>query len=359
MTDASTTARGTAAATATATVLGNAISIVVPCRNEAGYIDAFLDSALAQMLPAGVELEVVIADGRSDDGTRERLAERAALEPRLRVIDNPARITSAALNAAIAAALGETIVRMDVHTTYAHDYAAQCLQALRETGAACVGGPWVPVGQGWPQAAIAAAFESRFGSGGAASRRVDFNGEVDTVYLGAWPRAQLLAIGGFDETLVRNQDDELALRITRGGGRVWQSAAIRSRYAPRASFVALYRQFQQYGYWKVPVIRKHRLPAAPRQLVPFIFVALVALLALLGLLWTPAWWALAAVAGLYAAASAVNAVAVARGSLLQMLGVAWACACMHVGYGIGFGRGLIDFTLLRRGPRASSTSLTR
>jgi glycosyltransferase involved in cell wall biosynthesis len=347
------------AASVNETVPNSGVSIVVPCRNEAGYIDAFLDSALAQVLPDGVRLEVLVADGRSDDGTRERLAERALAEPRLRVIDNPARITSAALNAAIAAASGDTIVRMDVHTTYASDYTAQCLQALRETGAACVGGPWVPVGQGWPQRAIAAAFESRFGSGGAASRRTDFNGEVDTVYLGAWPRTQLIAIGGFDEALVRNQDDELALRITRGGGRVWQSAAIHSHYAPRASFVALFRQFHQYGYWKVPVIRKHQLPASPRHLVPFAFVALLAGLALLGVLWSPAWWALAAVVAVYAAAGAVNAVAVANGSLQQMLGVAWACACMHIGYGIGFGRGLIDFVLLKRGPRASATRLTR
>jgi len=335
------------------------ISIVVPCRNEAGYIDAFLDSALAQQLAPGTRLEVLVADGRSDDGTRELLARRALADRRLRVIDNPLRITSAALNLAIAAARGATIVRMDVHSTYAPDYAAQCQKTLCDTGAACVGGAWVPVGRGWPQAAIAAAFESRFGSGGAASRRTDYSGPVDTVYLGAWPRAQLLAVGGFDEALVRNQDDELALRITRAGGLVWQSAAIQSSYAPRASFKALARQFYQYGYWKVPVIRKHRLPAAPRHLVPFAFVAVLALLAVLGLAWAPAWWALAGVLGLYAAASAANAVAVAGGSWQQGLGVAWACACMHGGYGVGFGRGLLDFALLKRGAHASATRLTR
>jgi succinoglycan biosynthesis protein ExoA len=335
------------------------ISIIVPCRNEAGYIDAFLNSALGQTLPAGATLEVLVADGRSDDGTRQQLQARAVADPRLRVIDNPQRITSAALNLAIAAATGDTIVRMDVHTVYAPDYAWQCAQALRETGAACVGGPWVPVGTGWPQAAIAAAFESRFGSGGAASRRTDFSGAVDTVYLGAWPREQLIAAGGFDETLVRNQDDELALRITRAGGLVWQSAAIHSSYAPRASFAALFRQFYQYGYWKVPVIRKHRLPASPRHLVPFAFVAVLVLLALLGLAWRPAWWALGGVCAAYAAAGVANAVAVSKGSLQQMLGVVWACACMHIGYGLGFGRGLLDFALLRRAPSAAATKLTR
>lgn len=332
------------------------VSIVVPCRNEAGHVDIFLLSALAQQLDPADTLEIVIADGASDDGTRDALVAWQQREPRLRVIDNPARITSAALNRAVAAASGEFVVRMDVHTQYAPDYVAMCLAALRDTGATCVGGAWRPVGRGWPQAAIARAFESRFGSGGAASRRVDFSGEVDTVYLGAWRRDELLRLGGFDESLVRNQDDELALRIVRSGGRVWQSASIRSWYAPRASFTALCRQFYQYGYWKVPVIRKHRLPASPRHLVPFAFVATLGLLAIAGLMWPVAWTALAALLGVYALAAIGNALAL---SPRQAPGIAWAFACMHLGYGVGFGHGLVDVVLLRRGPGAAATRLTR
>jgi succinoglycan biosynthesis protein ExoA len=155
---------------------------------------------------------------------------------------------------------------------------------------------------------------------------------------------------------VRNQDDELNLRIVRSGGRVWQSAAIRSWYTPRASYMALLRQFYQYGYWKVPVIRKHRLPASPRHLVPFAFVALVSVLALAALAWPPAAWALAAVLGLYGAASLTNALAVEPRSAP---GIAWACLCMHVGYGVGFGHGLLDYAVLRRAPGAAATGLTR
>ncbi len=335
------------------------VSVIVPCRNEAATIGAFLQSALAQQLEGGQALELLVADGASDDGTREQLAAWAAREPRLRVIDNPQRITSAALNRALAAARGAVVVRMDVHTTYAPDYVQQCLNALRATGASCVGGPWRPVGQGWPQAAIAAGFSSRFGSGGAASRRLDYSGPVDTVYLGAWPRRALRQAGGFDEQLVRNQDDELALRITRNGGQVWQSAAIRSQYAPRASFLALYRQFHQYGYWKVPVIRKHRLPASPRHLAPVALVAVLALLAGLGLVWPQAWVALAGLLAVYATVDLACAWAVAGGSPRQALGVAWACACMHAGYGLGFARALLDVVVLRRAPGAAATRLTR
>lgn len=337
------------------------VSVIVPCRNEAAHIESFLDSALAQRLPADWTLQVVVADGASDDGTRARLDARARREPRLRVLANPERITSTALNRAIEVADGEMIVRMDVHTVYADDYVAACIETLERTGATCVGGAWRPMAPGGVAAAIARAFESRFGSGGAASRRTDLEGEVDTVYLGAWRRDDLVRLGGFDEALVRNQDDELALRIVRGGGRVWQSARIRSWYAPRASFAALFRQFWQYGYWKVAVIRKHRLPASPRHLVPFGFVMLLGGLALGGLAWPPAWAALAVLAASYAAASLASAAASMRpwADPLQWLGIAAATTCMHFGYGLGFARGLWDFAVVRRGPVAAATRLTR
>ncbi|MFN9745254.1 MAG: glycosyltransferase family 2 protein [Betaproteobacteria bacterium] len=328
------------------------VSVIVPCRNEAAFIDAFVAGVLAQRLPAGTELELVVADGASDDGTRARLDAAAARDARVRVVENPERITPVALNRAIAASRGEVIVRMDVHTTYAPDYVAMCAQVLAETGADCVGGAWRPMGEG----AIAHAFRSRFGSGGAASRREAYSGPVDTVYLGAWRRDTLLALAGFDEALVRNQDDELALRITRGGGRVWQDARIVSHYTPRESLGALWRQFHQYGYWKVAVIRKHRLPASARHLVPFGFVATLALLALAAPWWAPAAWALLALAGTYAAASLLNGLLTAPA---QAAGVALATACMQLGYGLGFARGLLDMVVLGRGPRAAMTRLTR
>jgi len=328
------------------------ISVIVPCRNEAAFIDAFLSAVLAQRLSNGDSLEVVIADGHSDDGTRERLREWGLREPRLRVVDNPAGITPVALNLAIAGSQGDVVVRMDVHTDYAPDYVAMCAQVLGETGADCVGGAWRPAGD----SAIAHAFRSRFGSGGAASRRADFSGPVDTVYLGAWRRDRIRELGGFDEALVRNQDDELNLRIHRSGGLVWQDSRIVSHYTPRQSYRALARQFHQYGYWKVAVIRKHRLPASARHVVPSAFVCSIAVLTIMAPWSTIAAAGLIAVVSLYAFAALVNGLAVAPRSAP---GVALATACMHLGYGIGFARGVIDAWVLRRGPGAGMTRLTR
>lgn len=338
------------------------VSVIVPCRNERDHIDAFLESVFAQV-PASTQhaLEVVIADGMSDDGTREILQDWQRRRPDLVVIDNPERITSTALNRAIERASGEIVVRMDVHTVYASDYVAECVRTLERTGATCVGGAWRPVGEGGLQGAIARAFESRFGSGGAASRRTEYSGPVDTVYLGAWRRADLVRLGGFDELLVRNQDDELNLRIVRSGGKVWQSASIRSSYAPRASLRALFRQFYQYGYWKVPVIRKHRLPASPRHLVPFAFVLALALLAAAAPFWPPAGLAGLALLAVYFVAALGNAAGSSRllANPRETLTIAMAFACMHFGYGIGFGHGLLDFVVLGKGPHDAMTRLTR
>ena len=337
------------------------VSVIVPCRNERVHIASFCADLARQTLPVGWALQVLIADGRSDDGTRELLQSLCAGDPRLQLIDNPQRIVSSGLNRAIDAARGEVIVRMDVHTAYATNYIAECLAALKATGATCVGGPWRPVGDGWPQAAIALAFQSRLGSGGAASRRLDYSGPVDTVYLGAWRRADLLRLGGFDESLVRNQDDELNLRIVRSGGVVWQSAAIRSTYTPRALFVALFRQFYQYGYWKVPVIRKHRLPASLRHLAPFVFVAGLACLTALTPWSMLARAALATVLGVYALTALFSgaALACAPHRLRDAVGIATAITCMHLGYGLGFGHALVEVLLLRRTPGAVATRLTR
>lgn len=332
-------------------------SIVIPCRNEAKHIAKCLGSVLAFDDIAG-GFEVVVADGLSDDGTRQIIEILATQDARIRLVDNPKRTTPAGLNAAIRAAQADIIVRIDAHTEYAPDYLKQCVAVLNAIGADNVGGPWTARGSGYLQRAIAAAFASPFAVGGARGHREQFEGSVDTVYLGCWHKSRLLEIGLFDEELIRNQDDELNLRLTRAGGTIYQSPRIRSWYTPRASLTQLFRQYWQYGYWKVRVIQKHRLPASVRHVIPGAFAGTLLLLALLAPFWVPARWGLAGLLGIYGCAVLAASLITAKQSQWNFLIVLPAVfACYHFGYGLGFLMGIFDFVVLKR--RGRFAKLTR
>ena len=333
------------------------LSVIAPCRNEAAFIDDFCDSVLRQQLPAGWHMEVLIADGMSDDGTRERLQERCARDGRLVLVDNPGRIVSTGLNACIARARGEVVARLDIHTVFAPDYLARCIEALERSGADNVGGPWVAQGTGPMGEAIAAAFQCRWVVGGARSRDQGYEGAVDTVYLGCWRREAFARFGLFDEALVRNQDDEHNLRLRRGGGRIWQSGTIHSVYHPRDSLRHLYAQQQQYGYWRPFVVRKHGQPGSMRQLVPALFVAALVLSAVL-LPWTP--WPAIALLALYGPYLLLASVAAARaaGARHTLWRLPAVIAAFHIGYGWGTWQGLWD-VLRARAPSSRFARITR
>jgi glycosyltransferase involved in cell wall biosynthesis len=335
-------------------------SIIVPCRNEKAHIEAVMASMLNQEGVVG-GFEIVVADGRSDDGTRQLLDRLAAAESRLRVIDNPQQIVSPGLNLAIQAARGDVIVRMDTHTVYATDYVARCLEALAASGAQNVGGPALTQATGFMQKANALAYHSPFSVGGARFHDPAYEGWVDTVTYGCWHKDTLLRLGMFDEELVRNQDDELNLRLLRSGGRIWQTPAIRSWYAPRSSLAALFRQYVQYGYWKVRVIQKHRLPASVRHVVPGAFVASLLLLAPLAIVFAWAGAGLAALLGPYLLANLGASLVTCRRSegRKYLLVMPLVFAAYHFGYGWGFLRGVIDFLVFRRSPRQAWRRLTR
>lgn len=335
------------------------LSVIVPCRNERRYIEVFLRDVLSQAV-GGMSMEILVADGMSDDGTRETIESMSKSDRRIRLIDNTGRIVSTGLNAAIAEARGHTIIRMDVHTEYARDYLATCVETLRQSGADNVGGPWRAAGSTYLQVAIAMAFQSPFSSGGAGSHRLNYRGPVDSVYLGCWKREVFERFGMFDEELVRNQDDELNLRINRGGGKVWQSPEIRSSYYPRASLKKLFAQYSQYGYWKVRVIQKHRIPASVRHLAPALFVGALGVALLLAPFSVIALAAFLGLAGSYLLANMLASLLVCahRGKWRYLPVMPLVFAGFHFGYGYGFLQGLWDFVVLKR-VREDFTRLTR
>jgi len=335
------------------------VSIVVPCRNEKDHIEVCVRSILAQLPPTG-GFEVIIADGISEDGTYEILQHLARQNDRVRVVQNPKGYVSSGLNLAIQAARGKIIMRMDAHTEYAPDYMCQCLEVLQKTGTDNVGGPARTKGAGYIQAAICAAYHSAFCVGGARFHNIQYEGLVDTVTYGCWPVEVFNRIGYFDEELIRNQDDEFNLRLTRAGGKIWQSPNIKSWYKPRASLSSLFEQYRQYGYWKVRVIQKHKVPASIRHVVPTSFLALLLLIAFLTPWSSLAAWSWLGLVGSYSFVSVGMALLVAtpvRLSLFPILPIVFAC--YHFGYGLGFLCGIWDFVIKKKGPNEKFTKITR
>jgi len=264
------------------------------------------------------------------------------------------------LNAAIRAAEGGVIVRLDAHTEYAPDYVRRCAELLDSTGADNVGGPARTKPGTYMERAIAAAYHSPFSVGGARFHDVGYEGYVDTVTYGCWRKEAFERFGYFDEELVRNQDDEHNLRIVRGGGKVWQSPQIESWYRPRGSLSALFKQYMQYGYWKVRVIQKHKTPASWRHLVPVAFLLTLLFFLLVSFIWHQALWLLAGALGLYLLGTlAASLLTAARTNWTLLPALPLVFPCYHFGYGYGFLRGLLDFVVWPGRPSAKFEALTR
>jgi len=321
------------------------VTLIMPIRNEAGFIASSLSAVLEQDYPHD-RMEVLIADGMSTDETRHVIACLAKAYPGIRVtvLDNPGKIVPTGMNAALACAQGEIIVRVDGHTIVAPDYVRECIAALERTGASNVGGRMDPVSEGRFGQATALATSSPFGVGGARFHYSDREESVDTVYMGAWPRDVFHRIGFFDEELVRNQDDELNYRLRSQGGKILLSPLIKSRYYNRSTNHALWRQYLQYGYWKVRVMQKHPPQMRPRQFVPPLFVSALLIPLLTAPFFAIGKWIFLLVAGCYVIANLAASVVVARKSSWRLLPLLPSTfVILHVAYGFGFLIGLVKF----------------
>jgi succinoglycan biosynthesis protein ExoA len=313
------------------------ISVVAPMFNEADHVASVAADLAAQDFDG--EIELLVADGGSTDGSVARL--RAACDEHgldVTVLDNPERYVSHGLNRCVRAATGDLIARVDCHSRYPADYLRRCALAAEETGAANVGGIFLPAGRTATERAVACAMDSPFGgihwTRHAQRERI----EVDTVPYGAFRPEAFERAGMFDETLVRNQDDEFNLRLRRAGGRIVQDSSICIEYIPRGSFAGVFRQYFEYGLWKPAVMRKHKRPTSARSLVPVGLVASLALLAVLALLFQVAALLLALEVGLYAAGTlAFGGLSLRRRreSLRLLPRVAAAFPAFHLAHGLG------------------------
>lgn len=320
------------------------VSLIMPVRNEVDFIETSLKSILGQSYPND-RFEVIIADGNSSDGTMDVVRRfQESNEVSVIVINNPGLIAPTGLNCALENATGDIIIRVDGHCEIDEHYVENCVALLSSNRADGVGGPIETVGQTPLSGAIAAAMSSTFGVGNSAFRTTnDREIYTDTVAFPGYTREIIEKAGAFNEELVRNQDDEYNYRIRGLGGRILLSPTIRSRYFSRSTFKSLWRQYFQYGYWKIRVLQMHPRQMSLRQFVPFIFVVSIILTAIFSIVTSYGKWGLIAVVGGYLLANFSASIMAAR-TMYMIPFLSLSFAILHVSYGSGFLLGLISFS---------------
>jgi succinoglycan biosynthesis protein ExoA len=320
------------------------VAFVVATLNEEATIEACVRSLLDQRYPAD-RIEVAVVDGGSADHTRELVSALAAADGRVRLLHNPAGIAASAFNIGVAATTGSLVSLVSAHSVTQPDYAAVLADAFETSGATLVGGRMDAAAEDGATAtaeAIVRATSSPFGLGSARFHYSERPGWVDTAFPGAYRRDLFAIIGGFDESLVRNQDDDFHLRARLAGHPMWFDPRLRSTYRPRRTLRTLWRQYYQYGWWRAVTIRKHRRVASIRHLAPAVLVAGLASGPVIAIprkrrgvaigAWSggiTAWAAVLALAG-WRERSAPPEVAV------RLPGVV---GCLHLAYGVGFWSG--------------------
>jgi succinoglycan biosynthesis protein ExoA len=319
------------------------VTVVMPVRNEAFFVSKSLGAVLSQDYPPEL-LEVIVVDGISIDGTQNAVKDAMKCHRNLKFVKNPGGIVPTAMNIGIKRAMGEFIVRVDGHTVIEPDYVRQCIAALRRTGADNVGGRMDAKGIGTTAEAISAATSSRFGVGTSRFHYSTSEQWAETVYMGAWPRSIFDKVGFFDEEMVRNQDDELNYRILDQGGKILLCPDIRSVYYNRDSFRTLWRQYFQYGLWKVRVMQKHPWQMRWRHFVPSLLVCSLVVSGGFAFLWRQSLSLFLLIVLSYALGISVATALISRKISLKATAIApLAFVVMHTSYGSGFVMGLTRF----------------
>lgn len=243
-----------------------AISVILPVLNEESHLEGAVLSVLSQDYLG--PLEIILALGPSRDRTNEIAAKLASQDNRVKLLDSPTGKTAAGLNLALAASQSPVVVRVDGHAQIPNNYISLIVEILNETGAVNVGGVMAAVGTTAFERAVAGAMRSPLGVGASRFHTGGQAGEVDTVYLGAFRREALVAIGGFDEQFTRAQDWELNFRLRENGGVIYFDPRLHVTYRPRSTVRALAKQYFEYGRWRRVVSRRHSGTINYRYLAP-------------------------------------------------------------------------------------------
>lgn len=335
------------------------ISVVIPCRNEVKNIAECVEAIFTSELDEGDTIEVLVVDGMSNDGTLDVLKNLQQTYPTLTVVPNPQQVTPVAFNLGINAASGEYLQIIGARQIISANYLREAKRSLMDNPEiGCVGGAVTNVYQTPESEIIGLAMSSSFGVGGGNFRVMKQSEFTDTVGTPMYPMTIFNEVGYFNEALLRNQDDEFNFRVTRSGKKILLNADISIKYYVRAKVSNLFKQYYQYGYWKVFVNKLHGAITNLRQLVPAIFVTGLLLGGILAFLHPLLLWMYAGAMTLYIMLALYAAVSVA-GFGAKAFRVALIFPVLHFSYGWGYLRGLVDFFLLGKNPSRQASELSR
>lgn len=323
------------------------VSIVIPCRNEETYIEQCLQSMVKQSY--GIEnIEILVCDGYSNDRTQEIIKDLSDKYNQIKLVLNEKRVAPSAMNLGIKQATGSIIIIFGAHAYMDKDYVKNCVKKLEDDDAlACVGGKIINISENGTAKAISLAMSSPFGVGNALFRFSDKEQYVDTVAFGAYKKKVFDEVGLFDEEFVRNQDDELNFRVTESGNKILLSPDIISHYYTRGSFSKLWRQYYQYGFWKVRVIQKHKKPASIRHLIPLFFVLTLGLGIVLSPFLKIIRYLLLLEVLAYFLGALIFSVKACKNQCKYIPKVMLTFLILHLSYGIGFLEGIFVFLIFK------------
>jgi len=313
---------------------GMVVSVVMPVYNEERYIEKCVDSLLLQDYPID-EMEWIFVDGCSKDRTVEILKRYQEKYPSLiKIYSNPDKIVPYAMNIGIAASKGKYIVRLDAHADYATDYISKCVYYLENTDAENVGGIAETKANGFMGKAIAKMLSSKFGVGNSQFRTNGESGYVDTVPFGAFRREVFSKYGGYDERLVRNQDNEMNFRIRKNGGKIYLANDIRFSYYCRDSIGGISTMARKNGMWNIITMKLCPGSMGVRHFIPFAFVISVLGLGILSFIHLLFAAILAAEISLYLLLDIVFSIKQAE-TLREFFTLLILFPIFHVAYGVG------------------------
>lgn len=335
------------------------VSIVIPCRNEENYIEKCIDSMAKQSY--GIEnIEVLVVDGMSTDNTQEIIKAYSENVPNIKLVINEKKVAPVAMNLGIKKAKGDIIIIFGAHAYMDKDYVKNSVEKLKDDNVAVVGGKIINISETPLAEAISYSMSSPFGVGNALFRYSDKEEFVDTVAFGAYKREVFDTIGLFDEEFVRNQDDELNFRVSKAGFKMLLSPSIESHYYTRGSLGKLWKQYYQYGFWKVRVIQKHKRPPAIRHLIPVMFVSGVVLGTIASIFSTILRYAFLSVLGLYVILAGVYAFKACNKKYKYVPKIMLCFLILHLSYGLGFLEGIYTFHITKNYDRINkNTKMSR